>query len=809
MLTPYRVLDFTDERGELAGMVLGDLGADVIRIEPPEGSAARRGGLVVGKGVRAGDSIQFIAYNRNKRSVALALCEPRDRDSLISLVKSAHVIFESFPEGELERHGIGFDTLREWNPDIVLVRISAFGVDGPHAGHAASDLTIAAMSGSVSVQGTPTRAPVRVSTPQSWRHAGAWGATAAMIALAAVARGSGAQYVDVSAPAAMTWTMLDQVAAAAHGLPRRERIGSSFAHAGVTYQSVFPCRDGYATLSPGSSEMDPLIDWLVEEELLVASYREKDFAAPFEIPREGQENFPLALLLEKGAELVARYDREELMQAYIERGVRTAPLNGPRELLGFHHLAEREYWITQSLGEAQEARAPGPFVRSSRFAFSRQCPAPRIGEHTETIGQSSPTTAERRQGARAGLPFHDVRIADFTWAVAGPTTTKILADQGAEVIRIESFSRPDVLRWLPPYLDDIEGADRSYAWAQWNTGKRSIALNLKTEGGAALARRLITWANVVVENFSPGTMDRLGLGYDTVQAINPRAVMLSSTLMGQPGCGAHIGGWGNQAASIAGFYEFTGWPDLPPDGPYFAHTDVIAPMFGACALMAAIDHQRRTGKGQYLDASQLEAALHFLAPELLAHQTNKTTFPRLGNRHLLDAPQGIYPCHGEPAWCAIAIDTDAQWRCLREVLGAPPWSAEPSLDTAAGRQQRHDEIDRHLTGWTRELPAREVMDWLQKAGVPCGVVQGTDDLKDDPQYRHRQFFHTHRHTLHGEAWYAAYPFHIQGEPQKTRFAAPCIGEHSTEVMRDVLGMDTSEIEQAQRDGAVETDPDQW
>ena len=212
--------------------------------------------------------------------------------------------------------------------------------------------------------------------------------------------------------------------------------------------------------------------------------------------------------------------------------------------------------------------------------------------------------------------------------------------------------------------------------------------------------------------------------------------------------------------------------------------------------MAAIDHQRRTGEGQYLDASQLEAALHFLAPELLAHQTNKATFTRLGNGHLLDAPQGIYPCHGEPAWCAIAIETDEQWRCLREVLGDPPWSAEPGLVTAAGRQQRHDEIDRHLAGWTRDMPAREVMDRLQKAGVPCGVVQGTDDLKDDPQYRHRRFFHTHRHTVHGEARYAAYPFHIQGQPQKARFAAPCIGEHSTEVMRDVLGIDASEIAQA-------------
>ena len=368
MLTPYRILDFTDERGELAGMILGDLGADVIRVEPPEGSAARRSGPVIDAGARAGDSVQFIAYNRNKRSVVLALSESRDQDALVTLVKSAHVVFESFPDGELERHGIDFDTLSEWNPNIVLVRISAFGDDGPHAFHAASDLTIAAMSGSVSLQGTPDRAPVRVSAPQSWRHAGAWGATGALVALAAVARGGGAQHVDVSAQAAMTWTMMDQVGSAAHALPRRERTGSLVADfAGVLHQTVFPCRDGFVTFSPGTSEMKALVDWLVEEELLDASFLEKSWAASWEIPREGQERFPSALQLEKGAALLARYDREQLMEAYIKRGVRTAPLFGPRELLGFHHLTERGYWMSQPLGEAHQARGPGQFVHLQPF----------------------------------------------------------------------------------------------------------------------------------------------------------------------------------------------------------------------------------------------------------------------------------------------------------------------------------------------------------------------------------------------------------------------------------------------------------
>ena len=369
MLTPYRILDFTDERGELAGMILGDLGADVIRVEPPEGSAARRSGPVIDAGARAGDSVQFIAYNRNKRSVVLALSESRDQDALVTLVKSAHVVFESFPDGELERHGIDFDTLSEWNPNIVLVRISAFGDDGPHAFHAASDLTIAAMSGSVSLQG---HAPTGLRYGCRRRKAGVMPGPGERPARwlrwprsLAAAVPSMSMY-RLRRP--MTWTMMDQVGSAAHALPRRERTGSLVADfAGVLHQTVFPCRDGFVTFSPGTSEMKALVDWLVEEELLDASFLEKSWAASWEIPREGQERFPSALQLEKGAALLARYDREQLMEAYIKRGVRTAPLFGPRELLGFHHLTERGYWMSQPLGEAHQARGPGQFVHLQPF----------------------------------------------------------------------------------------------------------------------------------------------------------------------------------------------------------------------------------------------------------------------------------------------------------------------------------------------------------------------------------------------------------------------------------------------------------
>jgi benzylsuccinate CoA-transferase BbsF subunit len=318
----------------------------------------------------------------------------------------------------------------------------------------------------------------------------------------------------------------------------------------------------------------------------------------------------------------------------------------------------------------------------------------------------------------------------------------------------------------------------------------------------AISRRLIAWADVYLESFTPGTVDELGLGYDQARALNPGIVMASTCLMGQTGPSAALAGYGYHAGAMAGFYEITGWPDQPPCGPWVAYTDTIAPRFLTATLLAAIDHRRRTGEGQFIDGSQYEMSLHFLAPELLEHQLTGWIPRRMGNHSRHAAPQGVYPCAGEDRWCAIAIDTDAQWRALCAEMGHAVWAARDDLATAAGRLGHQDELDRGLSAWTREQEQRALGRRLRAAGVPAGEVQRSSDLLADPQYAHRGFYRTLEHAEMGRIPYAGHQYRIAGYAHGPRTAAPVLGEHSVEVLGSLLGLSDEEIAAAFAAGAI-------
>ncbi|HEY7294260.1 MAG TPA: CoA transferase, partial [Dehalococcoidia bacterium] len=263
-----------------------------------------------------------------------------------------------------------------------------------------------------------------------------------------------------------------------------------------------------------------------------------------------------------------------------------------------------------------------------------------------------------------------------------------------------------------------------------------------------------------------------------------------------------LAGYGTHAAAISGFVELTGWPDRAPAGPYAAYTDFIAPRFLATSLMAALDHRRRTGEGQYIEQSQMEAALHFLAPQLLEYQVSGALPGRMGNESPDAAPHGVYPCQGEDQWCAIAVETDEQWRALRSVLGEPAWMAEPALDGVAGRLAARETIDRELAAWTRERDRYAVMHELQRAGVPAGAVQRSSDLLNDPQLAHRRYFRPLEHPEMGMVPYEGHQFRIRGYDSGPRRPAPCLGEHTVEVLRDLLGMTDEEIAEVAASGAL-------
>ena len=400
------------------------------------------------------------------------------------------------------------------------------------------------------------------------------------------------------------------------------------------------------------------------------------------------------------------------------------------------------------------------------------------------------------------LPFDGIKVADFSWVGVGPITTKYFADHGATTVRVETAAPMDLLRFTGPFKDNVLDPDRSHFFGDLNTSKFGITLDLKSPAGVDLAHRLLAWADVYVENFTPGTVDRLGIGYEKVRALNPSIIMASTCLMGQTGRSASFAGFGFHAGAIAGFYEITGWPDLPPDSPWVAYTDTIAPRFLAATIMAALDHRRRTGEGQYIDASQLEIALHFLAPQTMDFRVSGRIVSRNGNRSTTAAPHGAFPCHGDDRWCAIAVENDGQWEALRRAMGDPDWAREGRFDTVQGRLDHQDEIDRNLAQWTSSRPPEEVMDLLQLEGVPAGVVQLSSDLLRDPQLAHRGFFRYMDHAEMGNIPYTGHQFRIAGYDNGPRFPAPVLGQHNEMVLREILGMSDEEVAEAIIGGAL-------
>ena len=394
------------------------------------------------------------------------------------------------------------------------------------------------------------------------------------------------------------------------------------------------------------------------------------------------------------------------------------------------------------------------------------------------------------------LPFEGIKVADFSWVGVGPITAKYLADHGATTVRVETESRADILRIVGPFKDGVPGPNRSHFFGDFNTSKFGLCLDLKNPAGIAVARRLIQWADIYIESFTAGTMNDLGIGYEMARSLNPSVIMVSTCLMGQTGPAAPFAGFGFHAGAIAGFYEVTGWPDLPPDGPWTAYTDTVAPRILAATVMAALDHRRRTGQGQLIDAAQMEMSLHFLAPQILDYNVSGRVASRNGNRSETSAPQGAYPCSGDDQWCTIAVETEEQWDALRRAMGDPPWAADGRFQSAEGRLGHQDEIDAHLGEWTLDKSPQTVMEVLQSNGVPAGVVQRSSDLLQDPQLEHRHLYHHLDHPEMGNIPYTGHQFRIRGYDSGPRFPAPLLSQDNEFVLKEILGMTDDEITEA-------------
>ncbi|MFC1933759.1 CaiB/BaiF CoA transferase family protein [Chloroflexota bacterium] len=387
--------------------------------------------------------------------------------------------------------------------------------------------------------------------------------------------------------------------------------------------------------------------------------------------------------------------------------------------------------------------------------------------------------------------LHNIRILDFTWVLAGPYATRLLADFGAEVIKVQ-----------PLIASEAEDRFARGYYNTWNRNKLGITLNLNKPQGVALARKLVGISDAVVENFTPRVMANWGLDYDNLRKIKPDIIMLSMSTMGSTGPWRDYAGFGPTVQAFSGITYLTSYPGEPPSGLGYSYADHVAGLMAALALLGAIEYRHRTGEGQYIDISQVEAMASLLGSAFSDYAINGKPPEPAGNRSSEAAPYGVYRCRGEDRWCAIAVTGDEEWEGFCRALGNPPWTEDSRFSTLSGRLKNDDELDRLVGEWTRQHTAEEVMTLLQAQGVAAGVVQDASDLARDPQLRARDFFIELDHPELGRTISDATPIKLSDAPARYSRAAPVAGQDNDYVYGKLLSMSKDEVVELREQGVI-------
>ena len=758
-LSGIRVVDATTRWGDLAGRVLAELGAEVYKVEPPEGCDSRRVGPFDGT-----DSLYWASVGAGKHSIV--------SDDFESLLADADVFLESGYRGDLTTSF----------PHLVHVSVTPFGLTGPLAVAPAAEVTVEAAGGLVDLQGDQDRPPLPMGAmPQAAFHAGVQAAADTVVALVERARSGRGQHLDVSAQACVVWTLMNATGFPPNTGRNPPSSGEFRGKPAATPQrlnlpDIVACRDGlvqarFQMRILGERSFDALLRWVEASGAPVPDQlRGMDLTRWLSKLRDGDLDLERAqAAADLIVDLLSTKTKQEIQSYAAEHGLTVAAIHTVSDLLKDPHLDDRDFWIRN--GTRVHA---GPFARLSRTPLSLNREARALG----SAKPPPPRPKRRFPSAEISGPFEGLKVADFSWVGVGPMIGKALADHGATVVRIESPDRLDLLRTVPPFKDGVPGPDRAQFMANFNTSKLGMTIDLKNAEGRRLARRMADWADVVLESYSPGTMARFGLDWETLSAGRDDLVMLSTSMRGQTGRERGYSGFGSQGAAIAGLFELVGWPDRPPSGPWGAYTDFITPRFGVAALSAALLHRQRTGLGQQIDLSQIECGIRFLEPLILDFAATGRVATRLGQGSPSLDPHGVFACRGENRFVAVGVETSAERRALADVLGAEDVSA-----------------------WCRARDAFDAAETLREAGVPAYVVQRPSDLHDDPQLKHRGFFVTLNHPVMGPTPYDGPATIYSRTPQRLRSPAPCLGEHNERVLAALLGMAADEIAELRSAGA--------
>ena len=779
-----RVLDLTDERAIYGAKLLADLGADVVRPEPPAGDPLRRRGPH-----RGADSLWYTFFASNRTTVRLDPATEEGRSKLDALVDRADVVLASDGAFCVEEAALG-EALAA-RPRLVVIDTSSFGPDGPWRDYLAPDLVAGALGGAVATTGDADTPPLKTFGDLNFILSGAYTAIAALAGVNRV-RDTGAgqrAHVPVHECIAsclehvLMWYWYHERLPMATG-PALERRGSL--HWSNAYV-VMPAQGGTIMVTPTPSFDNQLV-WLIEqdahEDLLDPKYQEL----------ENRRAFVQRMMAVLRA-WVAKRDVEELFfeaQAHHSPYGWVLPVD---KVAGNPQLEARDWWTPHAV-DGHDVRGPGAPYRLKDTPWTMAPPQEGVDPWTDDREEQ---TLESPPGGEQGKPLAGLRILDFTHVLAGPFATRILGDLGADVVKVNSTARAG------------PNGPNSVYYIMWNRNKRALALDMSRAESRDICRRLCETADVVIDNFSVGVLDRWGVGYADVSPANPKVVYVQMSGMGDGGPWSNFVTYAPTIHALAGLTYLTGVPGRQDIGIGFSYNDHCAGLHGAVAILAAIEARRATGEGQRIDMSQFEVGVNLLGPTLLDYFANGRAATPAGNRLPYDvaAPHDCYPCAGaasdataDERWVAIACLTDAQWQALVAVMGDPAWARDPALKNGEGRVAC-DDLDERIAAWTSTLAATEVMQRCQAAGVPAGVVQtGADMAEHDPQLRRHRFLREfdEPHPDAGPVYADRLPIYFEGTPCDDYRRARRIGEDNAAVLRDWLDMPEADVRDGENEG---------
>ena len=818
-LDGVRVVDLSEElAGPFAAKLLGDLGADVIKLEPPQGDRARRRGPFADDSEDPETSAPFLYANTSKRSVVIDPADPDDLALRTRLIDQADILFASDPEPIMAAGGLGYDGLSTRNPGLIYVSVTGFGSSGPYADWGWNHLTMCALGGFAHLCGREHRQPLQLGGSISETLAGSYAATAALVALRGRHQSGHGDLVDVSAlEAALNMALL-----VVQRYQYSGDVGVRRADVGPSPSFILPTADGYVganTLTQAQWEM--MCQFFGRPELI----EEPDFADGWSRMANS------AKLAQELAQLTGGRDAEDVFHDAQTWRIPFGLIPTLEEVLELPPHRERGYLLEVDHPAAGRLRMPGvPWMFGEERPLGSRPPL--LGEHTESVraGGWSQRAEEEGVDSRAGgndergrgndegengngaarRPLEGVRVIDLSMFMSGPMTTLVFGDGGADVIKVESVQRIDGWR--------AGGADDDYFWElapqfNWvNRNKHGVTLNLTDQRGSDIIRHLVADADVIVENYTPRVMGNFGLAWEQLREINPDLIMLSMPGFGLTGSWSHYTAFANTTEQMSGLPHLTGYPD---DQPIFSGTtggDPLAGVMGAIALLSALERRDRLiAQGQpggcHIDLSQTETATAFLGDAITAYAISGHDPGRVANYHPRLAPHNTYLC-ADDRWIAVACESDAQFASLAALMGRPQWAGDDGVYADfARRDAAREEIDTAIADWTSSRHAEGLVRELQSFGIAAALVATGKDLLEDPHLLARGFFITQEHTYAGVKRYPLQPYRFTNwaGPETDR-PSPTLGRDTREVLARLTSLTPAEIDQLEADDVTGTIP---